>query len=139
MLYETQLGLLGGNTAILLLLMIAGRLVTILIGYMMDNAHYLKSHHSAFLDGVMRLSGFEAIQRNHYLDRFYQHRRLTLQFGWFGALCWSLWLCNVLALLLIMPAKGPMGVAWLTLGVLIMPFSVRMVVRHYRLAKLRKG
>jgi hypothetical protein len=139
MLYDTQLGLLLGNTVVLLILMCAGRVIIVMTGYMLDKPNYLQDHHNAFVDGVMRMSGFEVIQRNQGLNGYYRHRWLEIRLDPFKALLWSLWVGNVAALSFVMYFRGPMGLAWSVLGILIFPVVVRLMVRHYRLAKLHQG
>ncbi len=139
MFYDTQLGLLLCNTVVLLILMYAGRVVTVMTGYMLDKPNYLQDHHNAFVDGVMRMSGFEVVKRSQGLEGCYRHRWLTILLDPFRAILWSLWVGNVAALSFVMYFRGPMGLAWLVLGVLIFPVFVRLAVRHYRLAKLHQG
>ena len=139
MLYGTQLGLLLGNTVALLFLIYAGRIVTVMTGYMLDKPNYLHDHHNAFVDGVMRMSGFEVVRRSQGLDGYYRHRWLTILLYPFSAMLWSLWVGNVAALSFVMYFRGPMGLAWSVLGILIFPVAVRLMVRHYRLAKLHQG
>lgn len=139
MTYETELGLLLGNTVCLLVLMFAGRVVTVMTGYMLDKPNYTQDHHNAFVDGVMWMSGFKVVRRSQGLGGHYRHRWLKILLDPIRALLWSLWVGNVAALLFVMYFRGPMGLAWSVLGVLIFPVVVRLMVRHYRLAKLHQG
>jgi len=139
MLYDTQLGLLLCNTVVLLVLMCACRVVTVMIDYMLDKRNCLQHHHNAFVNGVMRMSGFEVVKPSLGLEACYRHRWLAISLDPFKAMLWSLWVGNMAALSFVAYFRGPMGLAWLVLGVLIFPVFVRLAVRHYRLAKLHHG